>query len=229
VKLVANQKKSRDMQGIVIGTILILVLALGIYGAISSFTSTQSAVEKVFTIDYKGQPFLGKENAPVKIMEYGDYKCPVCKKFNDSIMPQLKKDFIDTGKVAFYFTNTQIIGPDSLTAGEAGEAVFKQNPQAFWKYHEAMYQNQGNESLEWATPAFLVDLIKKNVPEVDAKKVEQDLKNKTFQKQALDDMAKFNKHGIDGVPTIMVNGKYIENSLSYADIKAAIEKELQAK
>jgi protein-disulfide isomerase len=229
VKLVANQKKSRDMQGIVLGTILILVLALGIYGVVGQFTSKNEATDKVYSINYTGQPFLGKANAPVKIMEFGDFKCPVCKQFHDSIMPKLKKDFIDTGKASFYFTNTQVIGPDSLTAGEAGEAVFKQNPQAFWKYYDAVYQNQGNENVEWATPTYLVDLIKKNVPEVDAKKVEQDLQKKTFEKQTVEDNNKFNATAIGGVPAILVNGKYIENGLSYKEIKAAIEKELQAK
>jgi protein-disulfide isomerase len=217
------------MQGLVVGTILVLVLALGVYGVINQFTSTQEAADKVYPIDYTGQPFQGKENAPVKIMEFGDFKCPVCKQFHESVLPQLKKDFIDTGKVSFYFTNTQIIGPDSLTAGEAGEAVFKQNPQAFWKYYDAVYKKQGNESVEWATPTFLVDLIKKNVPEVDAKKVSDDLTKKTFQKQTQEDNTKFNKTGITGVPAIFVNGKYIENGISYSDIKAAIEKELQAK
>ena len=225
----ANQKKSRDMQGFVVGTILVLVLALGIYGVVSQFTSQNDTTEKIYSIDYKGQPFLGKENAPVKIMEFGDFKCPVCKQFHDTIMPQLKKDYIDTGKVSFYFTNTQVIGPDSLTAGEVGEAVFKQNPQAFWKYYDAVYKNQGNENVQWATPTFLVNLIKKNVPEVDANKVEQDLQKKTYEKQTLADNDKFNATGIGGVPTIMVNGKYIENGLSYADIKAAIEKELKTK
>lgn len=226
----ANKKKSRDMQGLVIGTILILVLALGVYGVVNQFIGgKQEAVDKVFPIDYKGQPFLGKENAPVKVMEFGDFKCPVCKQFHESVLPQLKKDFVDTGKVAFYFSNAQVIGPDSLTAGEAGEAVFKQNPQAFWKFYDAIYKQQGNEHDQWATPAFLVDLIKKNVPEVDAKKVADDLAKKTFQKQAMEDNEELSKTGVTGVPAIFVNGKYIENGLSYKDIKAAIEKELQAK
>ncbi|MCH5584472.1 DsbA family protein [Shimazuella sp. AN120528] len=226
----ANKKKSRDMQGLVVGTILVLVLALGVYGVINQFTgSKQEAADKVYPIDYKGQPFIGKENAPVKIMEFGDFKCPVCKQFHDTIFPRLKKDFVDTGKVSFYFTNTQVIGPDSLTAGEAGEAVFKQNPQAFWKYYDAIYKQQGNENVKWATPAFLVDLIKKNITEVDANKVSEDLTKKTFEKETLADNTKYNNTGINGVPLIMVNGKQIQNGLSYSEIKAAIEKELQAK
>nr|WP_255724549.1 thioredoxin domain-containing protein [Shimazuella soli] len=218
------------MQGLVVGTILVLVLALGVYGVINQFTgSKQEAADKVYPIDYKGQPFIGKENAPVKIMEFGDFKCPVCKQFHDTIFPRLKKDFVDTGKVSFYFTNTQVIGPDSLTAGEAGEAVFKQNPQAFWKYYDAIYKQQGNENVKWATPAFLVDLIKKNITEVDANKVSEDLTKKTFEKETLADNTKYNNTGINGVPLIMVNGKQIQNGLSYSEIKAAIEKELQAK
>lgn len=226
----ANQKKSRDMQGIVVGTILVLVLVLGIYSVYNQFFgNTQQATDRVYAIDYTGQPTLGKTDAKVKVMEFGDYKCPICKQFHETILPQLKKDYIDTGKVSFSFTNTQILGPDSLTASEVGEAVYKQNPEAFWKFHDVIYKNQGEETQQWATPAFLVDLIKKNVPEVNANQIATDLKNKTFQKQAQEDNAKFDATGITGVPAIFVNGKYIENGLNYSDIKAAIEKELQAK
>lgn len=226
----ANKKKSKDMQGIVLGTVLILILALGVFGIVRQFTNTntnKSIADKIYPVDYAGQPFLGKKDAPVKIMEYGDFKCPICKQFHDLIFPQLKKDYLDTGKVAFYFTNTQIIGPDSLTAGEAGEAVFNQNPTAFWKYYETVYQNQGNENKEWATPSFLVDLIKKNIPEVNAEQVKQDLAKIKFQQVALEDNTKFRKLGIDGVPAILVNGKYIGTGLSYPELKAAIEKALQ--
>jgi protein-disulfide isomerase len=230
VKLVAKKKQSRDMQGIVVGTILVLVLVLGIYSVYNQFFGNKETVpEQIYAIDYTGQPVLGNADAKVKVMEFGDYKCPVCKQFHETILPQLKRDYIDTGKVSYSFTNTQIIGPDSLTASEASEAVYKQNPEAFWKFHDAMYKNQGDETKQWATPAFLVDLIKKHVPEVNAEQIATDLEKKTFQKQAKEDNAKFDATGITGVPAVFVNGKYIENGLNYSDIKAAIEKELQAK
>jgi protein-disulfide isomerase len=227
----ANKKKARDMQGIVVSTILILVLALGVYGVVNQFlnkdTTSKQTADKIYAIDYTGQPFIGKKDAPVKIMEYGDFKCPICKTFHDTIYPQLKKEYIDTGKAALYFTNTQIIGPDSLTAGEAGESVFKQNPSAFWKYYETIYNHQGNESKEWATPTFLVNLIKNNIPEVNAKQVEQDLAKKTYEKVTVEDNTKFGQLGIDGVPAVFVNGKFIGTGLSYPDFKAAIEKALK--
>ncbi|KFN04300.1 thioredoxin family protein [Bacillus clarus] len=47
------------------------------------------------------QPTLGKEDAQISVVEFGDYKCPARKAWGERIFPQLQKDYIDTGKVKF--------------------------------------------------------------------------------------------------------------------------------
>lgn len=202
-------------------TILVVLLGLGVFALI------RSAGSDVQNFSYAGQPAIGSPNAPVKLVEFGDFKCPACKAFHDTIYPQLKKDYIDTGKVQMFFTNYQFIGPDSITAGMAGEAIYKQNKDAFWKYYDAIYTYQKEESQIWATPEFIIDLVKKHVPGVDATKLSQDLKNKTYQKEVEADNQLAKKSGVNSVPAIFVNGKQVEDSLDYEAIKKAIDEGLK--
>lgn len=58
------------------------------------------------------QPFLGDPTAPIKVIEFIDFKCPSCAKWENENFPDFKQDFIDTGKVQFYVINFPFLGPD---------------------------------------------------------------------------------------------------------------------
>ncbi len=62
---------------------------------------------------YSTQQALGKEDAPVKVVEFGDFKCPACRTWDATVFPRLKEDYINKGKVQFYFINFPFIGKDS--------------------------------------------------------------------------------------------------------------------
>ncbi|MBD1372812.1 DsbA family protein [Hazenella sp. IB182357] len=220
--------KSKDLLQIII-LVTVLVGFIGVIAFAYLSKDSESVKQAETQISYEGQPMIGDANAPVKVMEFGDYKCPSCKEFHDSIYPQLKKDYIDTGKVQFYFTNYQFLGEDSITAGIGGESVFKQNPSAFWKYYDVVYANQQDKHTEWATPEFLTDLIKKNIPEVDAEQVKKDMENKTYLKDVEADNEMAVTNNIQRVPSIVINGKVLENGLDYENIKKVIEEELNQK
>jgi protein-disulfide isomerase len=236
-----RHKKKKDLQGLVFATVLIVLLGVGIFAIFDQFLSTshdaavpekvsgQAGGEKPLSDVYAGQPTLGNKNAPVKVLEFADFKCPYCKMFHDQVFPKLKKEWIDTGKVQFVFANFQFIGPDSVTAGMAGESIYKQYPDAFWNFYDAIYTYQGSESKVWATPEFLVDLVKKHVPGVDANKLAQELKAKTWEKEVLKDNKLAREHGIKGVPAVFVNGKKVENPLDYNVLKQAIEEAMKQK
>ena len=48
-----------------------------------------------------GDEIMGDVNAPVTLLEYASMTCPHCKRFHEQIMPEIKKTFIDTGKVKY--------------------------------------------------------------------------------------------------------------------------------
>lgn len=224
-----REKQKASMSTITMVTALVILLGIGIFALTKSFLPQEQKEEAVQHFSYEGQPSIGDPNAPVKLVEFGDFKCPACKMFHDVIYPQLKKDYIDTGKVQMVFVNYQFLGPDSITAGIAGEAIYKQNNDAFWKYYDAIYFNQGDKSTQWATPAFILDLVKKNIPEVNVEQLSKDLENKTYEQDVKADNQLARKSKVDFVPAVFVNGKKVEQSLDYEQLKKAIEAELAKK
>ena len=81
--------------------------------------------------DAEDSAAIGDVNAPVVITEWTDPRCPFCAHFHNDILPELKKKYVDTGKVRFEFVTVAFFGEQSATAGAAMEAAGKQG-----KYHE---------------------------------------------------------------------------------------------
>ncbi|MFE5324542.1 DsbA family protein [Paenibacillus sp. NPDC056579] len=172
---------------------------------------------------YESMPVLGKPDAPVKIVELGDYKCPSCQVFSQQIEPKLKKDFVDTGIASFHFMNYTIIGPDSNTAALAGQSIFHQNNEAYWKFYDAIYKNQGDERTPWATSAFLTDLARNEKLPIDYDKLKQDIENKTYQNEVDAHNSFASRNRVTGTPTLFINGKKFDEAFDYNKLKAAIE------
>lgn len=165
----------------------------------------------------------GAEDAPVEIIEYASYTCPHCAAFHEGPYKQLKKDFIDTGKVKFiyrevYFDRYGLWA--SMIARCAG-------PDKFFGISDLIYEGQS----EWARaggPTEIVDELRKigRLSGLDNDTLEACLQDAT-KAQTLVTWYQENaeKHGIDSTPSFIVNGKKVSNQ-SYADFKALIEAEL---
>jgi protein-disulfide isomerase len=226
-----NHKKRKSSTMMIMAGLLVVAGfgAYQLFATVYQLTGHWNWGAKVYPIPAQGQPRIGDSNAPVKLVEFGDFKCYHCKEFHDHIFPQLKKDFIDTGKVEMYFINYAFVGEDSKIAAAAGKSVFKQNQVAFWKFYDAVYSHQKDVRQIWATPAFLVYLVQKYIPEVDANQVSEDLKNKTYEHMVLVDNNIAPSVSVDEVPKVFVNGKMVKDSLNYSALKKKIEDELKKK
>lgn len=239
-----NQKQKRkqaqsgsNLQTLTLVTLLVVFLGLGVYAIVDTFTGSENADqahEQPNAVDeelfaYDQQPVQGDREANVNIVEFGDFKCPVCKEFEREIFPKLKQDYLDNGQAGFYFINNQFIAEDSVTAGIAGEAVYKQDPEAFWKFYDAIYEQQGPEHEHWATKEFLVDLAKKTVPEIDHQKLEQAIEDRKYEDEVRKDKSIATQAGVTSVPVLFINGKPVptNKTFDYNYIKQMIEEELK--
>jgi protein-disulfide isomerase len=212
----ARQKKKR-MQMLVVATILVVVFVVG---GVFLYQWASKDAAKGMDFSYEDQPMLGEETAPVKIVEFGDYKCPACRAFHERIFPAIKERYIDTGKAQFYFKNYPILGDGSERAALAAEAVYHQDGEGFWKYHNALYANQGPETENWVTLDLLVNLVDENVPNIDANKLKEDIEMQTYENEVEEDKEKGENSGVTGTPTVFVNGVMVENN---NDVLKAIE------
>ncbi|RAP78287.1 DsbA family protein [Paenibacillus montanisoli] len=179
--------------------------------------------------EYDQLPILGKADAPVKIVEFGDYKCPSCAVFSQQIKPQIEKEYIESGKVALYFINFPFIGEDSTTAAIAAQSVYHQNNDAFWKYFDALYKNQQDEHTVWATPEYLVQLAKDNQIDVDLDLLKKDIEEGTYESEVNKHSKAANAAKVLSTPTLFINGEEFTGQFSdYAAIKKAIDEALAA-
>lgn len=96
-----------------------------------------------------GSPVLGDPNAPVTLVEFGDYQCYFCNQFFHTTENELFKNYVESGKVKVIFKDYTIIGPDSITAAHAAHCANDQGQ--FWAYHDILYNNWTGENNGWAS------------------------------------------------------------------------------
>lgn len=84
---------------------------------------------------------LGRLDAPVAIVEYSDYQCPYCQRFHAEVLPRLKRQYIDTGKLRFFFRDLPLaMHRESTPAAVAARCAGAQGK--FWEMNEALFANQ---------------------------------------------------------------------------------------
>ena len=96
-----------------------------------------------------GSPILGDPNAPVTLIEFGDYQCHFCNVHFHNTEHSLLENFIKTGKVKMIFKDFTIIGPDSVNAAHGTHCANDQGK--FWEYHDILYNNWTGENNGWAS------------------------------------------------------------------------------
>jgi len=171
---------------------------------------------------------LGDANAPVSLIEYGDYQCPFCGQVFKEVEPQLRDEYIKTGKVRMVFRNFQFLGPESTNAGAAAECAKDQ--EKFWLYHDALYiaetkdAKENNGSLNRALFVKLAGSVGLDVPTfttcLDSNKYVAQIGTEQTDATAI---------GVNSTPTTYINGQAIEGAQPYAVFKAAIDLALQKK
>lgn len=92
-------------------------------------------------IDMKDAPAIGDAKAPVTLVEYSDFECPVCRNLHDVVRGMLQTY---AGKIRVVFKDFPIeqIHPWARTAALAGRCAYQQDPKAFWKMYDLIYDNQ---------------------------------------------------------------------------------------
>lgn len=106
---------------------------------------------------------LGRPDAPVTIVEFVDFKCPICKSFAIEDLPELVRDVVRPGKANIELRVLANLGPDSPVARRAFHGLAAQDRA--WNMAELLFYNQGPESEDWATPELLTK-IGRTAPEL---------------------------------------------------------------
>jgi len=120
----------------------------------------QSSLPKVTlnTFLANGSPILGDSDAPVTLVEFGDYQCNFCNVFFHTTEDKIIQNYVKTGKVKIIFKDFNIIGPDSVNASYGAHCANEQG--LFWEYHDILYSNWTGENNGWASSENLLKFAK---------------------------------------------------------------------
>jgi protein-disulfide isomerase len=93
-------------------------------------------------IDIAGSASRGAAAAKVAIVEFSDYECPFCGRHAQQTVPQLAREYVDTGKVRYIFKNMPLesIHPNAFKAAVAAECAGEQGK--YWPLHDQLFANQ---------------------------------------------------------------------------------------
>jgi protein-disulfide isomerase len=159
----------------------------------------------------------GPENAPVTLVEYGDYQCPYC----GAAYPIVHKVQRRLGRsLRFVFRNFPIgtSHPNAPMAAEAAEAAGAQGK--FWEMHDMLYEHQ--DALEERN---LVAYARK--VDVDETRFRAELTRHTFQSRVQEDFMSGVRSGVNGTPTFYINGLRHDESYALPNLLAALESRLR--
>ena len=181
-------------------------------------------------IPVAGSPVVGNPNAAVTVVYYFDYQCPFCKQVENTVTPQLMKEYVATGKVKIVYKDFEFLGPDSLAASIFARAVWEASPDQYSAWHSAMFEKQDKENSGWGNKDDILALLK-TVPGIDAAKVETlyNTKQEVYTKMIDADKSAGAKLGVSGTPAFLIGKQKIDGAQPYSAIKQAIEDTLSGK
>ena len=159
----------------------------------------------------------GPANAPLTLVEYGDYQCPYCGAAYP-VVKQLQKAF--GKKLRFVFRNFPLTQahPYALIAAEAAEAAALQGK--FWEMHDLIYERQ--EILE-------ADILPRWAQEVglDLEKFGTAIRQGDITKRIKEDRMSGINSGVNGTPSFFINGTRHDDAPDYDSLAAALEQQLE--
>jgi len=179
---------------------VIIGIITGIFLVFYPESETDSNLLTTTKLISGGSPILGNSNAPITILEWGDYQCTFCYKFHQSTLDIINEDFIKTGKVKLVFKDFPLNGPDSFLAAQA--AYCAQDQEKYWQYHDELYKNWGGERTGWITRDSLEKFA--NTVNLDLDEFNKCLDEKKYE-QKVTTLHEFGKEiGIDATPSFLV-------------------------
>lgn len=207
----ADAERARKRRLVLIGgaVALALIVAVGLIWS-NRDSSNLPGLHEADAAALAGIPtdgrVIGSPDAPVHLIEYGDYQCPACSTFSQSTFPALLSDYIATGKVSFEFRDLAFLGKDSVTAAEAAACSIDQD--GYWLYHDTIYANHYGENLGNLSKSRLVEMAK--LSGLDEKKISSCLDAGTTSADVQSMHQEATQLGLTSTPSFVLNGTVVQ-------------------
>lgn len=188
---------------------------------------SKKTLPNAITVQFEDQPTLGYAKAKVHVVVFEEPKCVNCRDYNNTIYPQIKKNFIDTNKITYTVIPVSFL-PGSMPAAVAllcayyGDPAYPNN-ELFFKYLDYMYAHQPDEASDWVTTEKMLQLAKEATPAIDLSKLQKCIDHEEYRVR----IEKNNSYGrsiMNGelsTPTVYINGIQVKE-LDYSSVESLL-------
>ena len=170
----------------------------------------------------------GDENAPVTIIEFGDYQCPSCQSWAMQVKPQVELAYVESGKAKLVFYDWPIVNghPNAFLAARASRCAADQGK--YWEYHDNLFRNQARWAAMTAPASTFVDYAE--TLGLDGGDFSACLNSDRHAELVTANMELGNQLGVNGTPTIYVEqgGTARRIGSDFATISEYVEGVLEA-
>lgn len=192
--------------------------------------SDQNIVPTKFKLSFDGDPIKGNPDAPITIVEFSDFQCPYCSRFFEQTLPQIEKNYIETGKVKFVYRDLPLsFHKNALPVHIAAECADEQG--RFWQFHDLVFEKQS----EWKNLSSneLDNTLKQFADDVglEASGFNSCTSTADMKKEVQLDSLAAAKVGVTGTPTFFIGSEEdgfvkLVGALPYSVFKAELDSQL---
>jgi protein-disulfide isomerase len=184
-----------------------------------------SAQAKFIGID--DDPQLGKADAKVTIIEFGDYQCPLCRAFWRDTLPRIKKEYVETGRVRIVFRDFPIqdVHPEATMTAVAAECAEDQGK--YWEFHDKVFREQDRRGRD--VVRYRIADVKRWATEVglEAAAFSECLDSERHKAEVQKDHQDGADIGMNGTPVFFINGRALVGAHPFPTFQKVIEEELK--
>jgi protein-disulfide isomerase len=166
---------------------------------------------------------VGNPNAPVKVLEFGDFECPQCGRFATLTEPDMRKTLVQTGEVYFTYYDFPLKEIHKNTEAASNAAACADEQGKFWAMHDRLYDTQDQWNGEATdNPG---DAFAKYAGELGLNTAQWQscFASRKYQKRINANLAEGLRHNVNATPTIIVGGKLYPGGLAYDELKAIVD------
>ena len=153
-------------------------------------------------------PFLGSEDALVKVVEFSDFQCGFCGRFATETLPGLIDHYGDL--IQFVYRDFPIFGDPSVFAAVGSECVADQDTDAFWDFHDAVFANLNSADREAITVPFLEGIV--TDLDLDLDEWTTCFSSEESINEVADDYVTAVNLGITGTPAFYINDMFVSGA-----------------
>ena len=177
-----------------------------------------SPQQKIVDVSADDDAVKGAKNALVTIIEFSDYDCPFCGRHFRETLPQIIKEYVDTGKVKLVFRDFPLsFHENAQKAAEAAECAGEQ--EKYWEMHDKLFENQ--DALDVSSLKTYSQQIGLNTREfnkcLDSGEMADEIKK---------DISDGESAGVSGTPAFFINGRFLSGAQPFSAFKQIIDEEL---